>query len=674
MRDPAGASRPKRRIRSPVPVLAANNVAYSIGHEPILREITLSIEPGERLGLVGRNGAGKSTLLKIIGGLLKPDEGAVNLAKGARTGYLRQDPVLDSGETLRGEAEAAFAELHEIHRQIDDLYHQLAEAPEERTEPLLTRLAVLERDMEAKGGFAVGHRIEATLHGLGFDDEDFKLPVPGLSGGQRSRVSLAKLLLGDPDVLLLDEPTNHLDVDGCEWLEQFLSEQFRGSLIMVTHDRYMLDRVVNRIIEIEQGRLIDYPGNYDKYRELRAERQLTQSRAYEKQQTKFRQEEAFIRKYKAGQRAKQARGRESRLERERQEALERPAELQTFKMNLAKPARSGDIVASMREGGVIFNPDDQDQRKALFRELNLIISRGERWGVVGPNGVGKTTLVRALLGELQLTEGSAKLGTNVQVGYFRQIDDDPDADRPVYEYLQRAIRRENPALALSEQAARDLAGAFLFSGREQDKPLNEMSGGERARARLAALLASAKNLLVLDEPTNHLDIPSAERLEASLRLPSQGGAYEGTLILISHDRALIDAVCDNLLIFDHDSRVTTYAGNYSQWRRSREERAAQQPRPAKAEPKPAQRDAQKHSSGGSLQPETGKSNRFSWMPLEKIEKAMSEAGKRIEAIDEELVKPEVYADKDRFQSLLDELETRKSELEELEEQWLKKAE
>ncbi|MCA9641301.1 MAG: ABC-F family ATP-binding cassette domain-containing protein, partial [Myxococcales bacterium] len=323
-------------------LIGATNIFKAFGEHVVLDGVALTIEAGERVGLVGRNGTGKSTLMKILGGLSKADGGDIAIARGRSAGYLHQDPELDPGETLRGEAEGAFAELHELHRQLDGVFEAMGEAEGDALDKLMKRQISLEKRIEAAGGYAVDHKIDEVLHGLGFSDAQFSVPVRGLSGGQRSRLALARLLLQEPDLLLLDEPTNHLDIDGRLWLETFLKETFRGAVLMISHDRYLLDAVVTRIVEVEQGRLIEYPGNYSKFREIRAERREVQLRAYENQQTKFKQEERFIQKYKAGQRAKQARGRESRLQREKRDStLEKPVELASFRLEFPKATRAG---------------------------------------------------------------------------------------------------------------------------------------------------------------------------------------------------------------------------------------------------------------------------------------------------------------------------------------------
>ncbi len=667
-----------------MPVLAATNIELAYGDRRILDGVSLTLEPGERAGLVGRNGSGKSSLLKVIAGSLRPDAGTVTLTGGARAGYLAQEPELDGTRTLREEAAAAFSHIEQLEAELHEVFHAMADAEGETLDKLLRRQESLEKRIDAAGGLATDHKVDAVLHGLGFSNAHFGVPVPGLSGGQRARLALAKLLLGEPEVLLLDEPTNHLDIAGRLWLEDFIENEYRGAVLMISHDRYLLDNVVTRIIEVDPvpnlgGRLIEYPGNYAAFRRLRAERIEAQRRAWENQQTKFRQEEAYIRKYKTGQRAKQARGRETRLAREKAEStIERPLELDAMRLSLPRAPRSGDIVASVRGLSVRFTNDDGAER-VLFHDLDLAIERGQRWGVIGPNGAGKTTLVRCILGEIAPAAGTVTLGTRLSIGYFRQSHESIDPEKTVVRYLQDIVRRECPDQPLSEQAARNLAGAFLFSGADQEKELGLLSGGERARAALAGLMASAKNVLVLDEPTNHLDIPSAERLEEALRMPVEGkqcgSLFDGTLILISHDRALLDACCDRLLVFDGAGNVEVFIGTYTEWHRKntaeqrksgatkgpgrpRRTDATQRPNPRKA---PAASPAKKKS-------------KWSWMRLEQLEEKIAQLEARLAEIDAALGDPDVWRDIERADSLTTERDELKVELEGVEAEWLRKAE
>ncbi len=716
-----------------MPLISITNLKYAIGTRVLLDGASFSIENGERVGLVGRNGTGKTTLMKIIMGRVKPDSGTVMLQKGARTGYLSQDPELNPDNTLREEAIAGFAELSTLHAELDEVFHAMAE-PEngtpERLDRLMRRQADLQERVEAwgggGGGYSVEHQAEAILHGLGFVDAQFNIRVRDLSGGQKGRLALAKLLLESPDLLLLDEPTNHLDIAGCEWLEEFIVKDYSGAVLMISHDRYMLDRVVDRIEEVEQGRLIEYPGNYSAFVDIRRQRLLTQHRAYENQQSKWAKEEEFIRRFRAGQRAKEAQGRLAKLEREKELfAIERPPEMATLRMELPTAPRSSEQVVAVRGAGKWYPPAPAGEEsqavdaeakhvrrevepgdKVLFKDVDVAINRGERWGVIGPNGAGKTTLVRAVLGEIPLSGGVTKTGFNVVTGYYSQLPPGENDDWKVYEYLQAIIRRELPDKPLSEQAARNLAGAFLFSGGDQEKLLSVMSGGERSRARLAGLLASAKNLLVLDEPTNHLDIPSAERLEEALAPTEKGGTYDGTLILISHDRALIDSTCDHLLILDGKGGTTVFAGNYTDWQRKQRELAsgaaaatgwkaagpsrggrsgkdAQSGRNGQATrkapkqappPLPVPAATPAPAAKGSTPKSARKGGKHSWMPVDRLEAEVEKATVRLKEMDDDLASEEVYRDVKRFQALLGERETLAAEVASLEEEWLRRAE
>jgi ATP-binding cassette subfamily F protein 3 len=663
-----------------MPLLTATNLRHNYGERVILDGISLSIEPGERVGIVGRNGTGKSTLLKALAGLINPDSGSVNTQRGSRAGYLHQDPNLDPEETLRGAAEGAFAELHRLHGELHKLFDLMAEASgrgdHAEVDRLLKRQGDLERQVEAAGGYAIDHKIEAVLHGLGFTDAQFSLKVGKLSGGQKGRLALARLLLEEPDVLLLDEPTNHLDIDGRIWLERFLTEDFRGAVLLISHDRYLLDNVVQRIVETEAGRLIDYPGNYEAFREIRAERRLAMHRAFQNQQTKFKKEEAFIRRYKAGQRAKQARGRETRLIRERQDnTLERPMEMEVFGFELPKSERTSDVVISARGLTKKYLREDGTE-KVLFSGLDITVSRGERWGIIGPNGAGKTTLVRCLLRDLEPDGGWVKHGTNLKFGYYRQTHEGIDPDLPVYRYLQNVILKENPGLLLSEQQARNLAGAFLFSGEEQLKELGLLSGGERSRAVLAGLLASAKNVLVLDEPTNHLDIPSAERLEEAL---SMEGGFDGTLILISHDRALIDATCDHVIALDGLGGAEVVLGNYTDWHeraeaRRKERDAAEALERRKRDDADRSRRAAEEARTKQVRSESGPTvNALARMKLEQLESRIEKIQARIKAIDASFSDPDVYQDQRKCNQLGEERRRLLEELEPLEFEWMRRA-
>ncbi len=661
-------------------LLTLANVRHSYGSHLVLDGATMSIEQGEKVGFVGRNGSGKTTLMRIMLGHMKADSGNVMFARGARVGYLSQDPSLDPNDTVRDAAEGAFDTLHQLHLQAHALYEQMAHAQGDELDRLLKQQARLDTQIEAAGGYAIDHKIDAMLHGLGFSDDQFSIKVAALSGGQKGRLGLARLLLEQPDLLLLDEPTNHLDIAGRQWLEEFLADEYPGAVLVVSHDRWLLDRVVSRIVELERGLIREYPGNYHKYIELRKERQLTEARVYDKQMDRIKQEQGFIDRYRAGQRARQAQGRLARLERfKRDELVDRPIELDVMNLQLPPASRSGEQVIVAEGISKAYG------EKVLFKDLDLTIMRGERIGIIGPNGTGKTTLVKALLGGIPVDSGTVKQGSRLSVGYYRQLHDHLDMSLTVWEYLQSVIVGLDGQTKASEQQARDLAGAFLFSGGDQEKTLGLLSGGERSRAVLAGLVAGAHNLLVLDEPTNHLDIPSAERLEQSI---SSAGGYDGTMLLISHDRQLLQDTCDRLLVFESPGSgiVRAFPGTYSEYERKRREAAAPKPAASKAaissKPKPGPSEASsrvthehKHSK-----PKTGKPSKsvgpksgLAALSMTKLEAKIEELQAGIKAIDAQMLDPEVYNDGRKCKDLQVERAHLEMEVQPLEEEWARRA-
>ena len=662
-------------------LLSISNLALSFGDRRILDGVNLTLDHSEHVGLVGLNGCGKSTLMKLIAGLdgLKLDDGQVQLARGARAGYLHQDPKLDADRTLREEAGSAFAELDRLHRKLDKLAHEMETAQGDELERVMKQYENAQQRMEAAGGYAVDHKIDATLHGLGVTDEMFTVKVGDLSGGQKGRLALAKLLLAEPDLLLLDEPTNHLDIAGREWLEEYLST-YAGAVVVISHDRWLLDRVVTKIYEMSMGRLEEYPGNYQKYRELRAERIEFRKREFDKKQDAFKREQGFIDRYKAGQRARQAAGREKRLDRARRDdTLERPVELGTAAIRFAVKQRPGDVVLTVDELAKGYAD------KPLFDGLSVSVKRGDRVGIIGPNGAGKTTLVNCMLDEMPVDSGRARIGSQVDVGYYKQTHTHLNDNESVIDNLRRIVG--------SEQAARDLAGAFLFSGLDMDKPLGVLSGGERGRTVLAGLVSEGHNLLVLDEPTNHLDIPSAERLEEALIAytePHKGYGEQtsggGTLLLITHDRMLLDNLADQLIVLDGEGGVRHFYGTYSDYLTQQSEQAdavaraeAQQAEEqAKREAAAKKKAEQKAKSAAKPQagrgkPKRGKGGKHSAMSDAKLESRIEELEQAIRDLDTSMLDPAVYSDGERAKAVQAERTEAASELTDLEKEWIRRA-
>ncbi|MDP6987598.1 MAG: ABC-F family ATP-binding cassette domain-containing protein [Phycisphaerales bacterium] len=623
-----------------------SNATVQFGNRIILDGVDITIQEGSRIGLLGRNGTGKTTLLRLFAGTMASDGGVIAMQRALRVGLLDQHPVFPDGVTAREVAQSAFSRLEGIQTELDGVFESMATADGGDLDRLLHRQSELQATLEAEGGWSVEHRVEATLHGVGLPDALFDQPAARFSGGERSRLSLAKLLLEAPDLLLLDEPTNHLDIEGRRWLEQFLQDSFAGAVVLVSHDRWLLNSVCSQIVEIRRGRLESFPGNYTQYRVVRAERRLTESRAWDKQQDHIRREQSYIRKYKAGQRAKQARGRESRLKRFVEASdMERPESEVVAAMHLPPISRCGDRVMTAEGVGVTMGD------RELIAGLDLDIRRGDRIGIIGPNGAGKTTLVRCLLGELSVSSGHLDPGTGLNVGWFRQMQDHLDPELSVWEWVQRALA-EALGRPAAEQAARDLAGAFMFSGEDQDRLLGTLSGGERARAMLAGLLGGGHNVLVLDEPSNHVDVATAERLEAVL---AKGGPYLGTVVLVSHDRTMLEAICDRLVVLDGIGGAVVYEGTVSAWF------AAESSRQHATEPEiPAQR----------LAPTKNKTSPLERLTVAELEDRIEQFETRLGQLQASMGDEAVWSDAEALATVVAEQEAVAKDLAAHEQEWL----
>src|SRR6202165_5349368 len=529
-----------------------SDVYKSYGTQDVLRGASLQINSGEHVGLVGRNGAGKTTIFRLINGEETPDKGEVIRARGMRLGLLAQHIHFEAGSTVHESALAAFGHLQQIEHEMHELEHRMAEVGAD-LEKVLERYSDLQHEFEREGGFEYGAKAEAILQGLGFVRETWSLETEKLSGGQQNRLGLARLLLAEPDVLLLDEPTNHLDVGAVEWLEEFL-QSYPSGFVIISHDRYFLDRASRRIIEIENGRATSYAGNYSDYLVEREEQREIQQRAYDNQQRLIAKTEDFIRRNLAGQKTKQAKSRRTMLQRlDRVEAVRGDQASGDFRMQDIE--RAGTHVLTVTEAAIGY-PD-----KTLATDISLILRRGECLGVIGPNGSGKTTFVRTILGKLPALSGEVRWGAKVQIGYYaQQLEDLGERNEIIME-----LRRVAPSSATAGEL-RSFLAKFLFSGDDVYKHVRDLSGGEKGRLALAKLIYSGVNVLVLDEPTNHLDIPSREALEEALE------AYEGTIITISHDRYFLDRVATQILALDGALGVEHYNGDYTEyhdWRAAR---------------------------------------------------------------------------------------------------------
>jgi ATP-binding cassette subfamily F protein 3 len=521
-----------------MPVIDLSHVTKYFGADIVLDDVSLRLEHGDHAALVGPNGAGKSTLLRVVAGLEEPDTGSVHTARGLTVGFLEQEPRFEATRTLFEVMLDVFRSAIDAQKRLRDL--ESAMAGSGSNDELLNEYARLQAVVE-HAGYDYQERIERVLIGLDLSPELWESPVGSLSGGQRTRANLARTLLQDPDVLLLDEPTNHLDIPAVEWLETYLRDSRRAFLI-VSHDRYVLDRVSTKTFELAFHHVTQYDAPYSRSLELRAERLERQHLEYDAQQEQIARTEDFIRRYGAGQRSKEARGRQKQLD--RLERVERPRDEGKVSLDLGKVRRSGEIVLQLRSLVVGYN------RQPLVRLPDeVIVRRADRIAVIGQNGAGKTTLVRTIVGELSPVSGAVRWGSRTTRGYYSQTLGQLRDDRTIIEEIQ-------DARAMSEEEARHLLGRFLFSGDDAFKEIKSLSGGERSRVALARLILQAPNVLILDEPTNHLDIASRDALEEVL------SEFEGTLLFVSHDRYLIDQLAAQLWVIG-DGRMRQFAGGYS---------------------------------------------------------------------------------------------------------------
>jgi ATP-binding cassette subfamily F protein 3 len=552
-------------------LLVANAVKRHFGAHEVLRGVDLRIERGEKIGCVGRNGGGKTTLLRLIVGLDSQDEGQLTLARGTRLGYVPQQPEFPAGVSVLQHASGGLEELRLLQAELAGLEERLSSGGEQPAE-LVQRYSELHEQLDHLGGWHAEQQIERVLSGIGLPPALWEREARTLSGGEKSRVALARELLRRPDLLLLDEPTNHLDLPGIEWLESYLRE-FPGAAYVISHDRRLLDNVAQVIVELEFGELRRYPGNYSKYVVLRAERYEYEQRAYEQQQDFIRKEEAFIKKHMGSQRTSEAKGRQKRLE--RLERLRAPRnDVRKPRLAFGSVDRSGERVLLAEALSIGFGG------RALLSGLDLRIERGDRIGLVGPNGAGKTTLLKTLAGRLPPLGGKLELGHKALVGYFDQVGGELNKDSTPYETL----RRDNPLA--TDQEIRDHLARFLFRGEEVDAPIAGLSGGEKARISLARLVWQRPTWLALDEPTNHLDLAARAALEEML------SAFPGALLCISHDREFLDNLCNRIVQLT-PAGLREFRGNYSEYRAAlaSEAAGAQSSKASPARPAPARAEA-----------------------------------------------------------------------------------
>ncbi|MFL5629450.1 MAG: ABC-F family ATP-binding cassette domain-containing protein [Ktedonobacteraceae bacterium] len=643
-----------------MPIVSVIQVTKSFGAERIFAGVSFQINENDRIGLVGPNGAGKSTLLNILAQREEPDEGNIAIARNTRVGYLAQTTDFQPEHTLREEMLTVFTEIRAWERELNELAHQLAiPAPQiemAQHEQLLQRYADLQQQFEHAGGYTYENRVDQVLDGLGFTREQQASPIMHLSGGQQTRAALGKLLLQEPDLLLLDEPTNHLDLAALEWLETYLTG-WKGALVVVAHDRYFLDKIVSRTIELAFGRIEEYPGNYTTYLRLREERMERRMREYEAQQAQIAHTEEFIRRYKAGQRSREARGRQKLLD--RLERVERPQDFPEMHFEFSPIVDSGLVVISTQKlaAGYI---STTKERTELVRVADLELLRGDRVGLLGPNGSGKTTLLRTIIGELPPVAGQVHLGHNVRIGYYSQTHAGLTSERSILDEIRQVS-------TLSEEGARTFLGRFLFSGDDVFKPAGALSGGERSRVALAKLTLQGSNLLILDEPTNHLDLQSRQFLEEVL------SEFEGTLLFVSHDRYFIDSLASKVWVIE-DGVLIPYMGNYTEYRTRKQPIVLDIPVRSKHEPQAAAVPAAAKQTSPATKAGGRKAGKVKARTLEDVERDVEKAEVRVKDIEAALAEAALNADAALLTQLNAEYEQEKARVDELLVEWERLAE
>src|SRR2546421_6205371 len=598
-----------------MPLLRVDRVSVTFGATEVLGDLTFQVEPRRRLGIVGANGSGTPSLLNAFSGDVTPTAGSLTLAPRPRTAYLAQELEAGPHESVYADALHSRPDIIGLRGRLEGLEAAMAQASGPEQVRLVEDYGQIQHEYERLDGYAFDNRVAEVLHGVGLTESDQALPPSALSGGQRRRLALARLLLQDADLLLLDEPTNHLDLEAIEWLEDFL-RQSRAGMLIVSHDRRFLEHTADDILELQAGSGEWYPGNYRQYLRLRRERPALRQKEYDAQQEYIARTEEFIRRYKAGQRAREARGRQTRLDRLARVAP--PADDQQIRIRL-KASVTSDLI--FQSDGLRLGYG----KRELLTTSAFTVSAGERVAIVGPNGSGKTSLLKALLGELRPLSGRVKLGPRVTVRYYDQHLADLDPAKTVLTELQDAF-------GLPEETLRTFLGRLLFSGDDAFKTIRSLSGGEKSRVALAKLMLDDAGLLLLDEPTNHLDIPAQEMLEEALQ------DFEGTILFVSHDRYFIDAIATRLWVVG-DGAVTMHLGNYTDLERRRQ-RAA---RPVIA-PEP-------RSPGRASTPAKPGREVKGTPPVGGVEDRIDELEAEVRRIEEQLADHQTYDDPARVTEL-----------------------
>lgn len=619
----------------------------SFGVRQVFSNVSFEIKEGDRIALVGPNGAGKSTLLKCILGIEELDEGQVVMSPVASIGYLQQDVNLGDA-SLAEEIETAWEDVHALENKLQELTTYLE--THEASESDLQRLDYLQNRLEWLGGYNYEQKTKRIVYGLGFTDEDLYKPANAFSGGQKTRINLAKALVRSPDFLFLDEPTNHLDMEMLEWLEGYLSS-YRGGILIVSHDRYFMDRIVTGVVELDHHKATTYRGNYSRYVAQREERLKADTIAYEKQQEYIKKTEEYIDKYRAGIKSKMARGRQSQLN--RLERLEAPETSHSLDFKFPPVAMSADKVLVLDHVSIGYKTDDP-----IIDDVSVVVRRGESVALIGPNGAGKSTMVKAIVGELFPIEGHIDIGNRVQVGYFSQEHEELH-DR--WQVVDEIINNYN----FTEEKARNVLGSFLFKGDDVFKLVGDLSGGERARLALLKLFLQGDNFLILDEPTNHLDVPTREIVERALQ------QFGGTCFIISHDRYFLDQVSTRTLVLENKG-FTEYLGNYSYYKEKLKEQqdiAALTEVVEEVPKEDVKTEAKTISPSPSDEPKKKTNTYMVEKQLAEVEEEIARLEATMKMYEVQLANPVVQQDLAEMENISKQLSDTESNLQQLYEKW-----
>lgn len=664
-------------------ILSATNITKSFGIETILDNISFHINQGDRIGIIGANGAGKTTLLNILSGNLPYDSGDFFVSANTKVGYLRQRYVFESENTVYEEMLSIFSEIIDMEQELELLSHTISEESKKgnNVTDMLHKYDDLMEVFKNKNGYGYKSEINGILNSMAFPEEYYSKQISILSGGERTRLALASLLLKKPDLLLLDEPTNHLDIGTLKWLEQYL-KSYSGTIVLISHDRYFLDQTVNRIFEIENHKLITYEGNYTSYTGKKRLKDEDELRKYEYQQKEIQRQEEIIRRFKqhgTEKLAKRAQSREKRLK--HIEQIERPnVSLGKIKVNFKQKYQSGNEVLMLKEISKSFGKSDQ--RRQLFKNVELDIKKGERICIVGPNGIGKTTLLKIIMGELEADQGYVKLGHNISFGYYDQEQKLLNEGNTVLEEVHSAYR------LYSDTEIRNILGRFLFKNDMVFQTVSSLSGGEKARLLLLKLMLSGANVLIMDEPTNHLDIASKEVFEEALL------DFPGTMILVSHDRYFLNRIPTRIIELDEDG-ANNYLGGYDYYIEKKQsfgsgksylqdlgkavsDNLKEDSKDVASNPGMADTGSAENVQKSKLSPiETRRRDKEEQRQQKRLEKkrkrledSIAETEDEIGWIENEMCKEEVYKDYEKIAKYENELESLKVSLSEIYESWI----